>query len=416
MTARRDMEKNVHTPHSGNAKAYVVETLGSGGICQYTHYLCENIAKAGGVVVLVTTFGYELADLPKSYRVVELMFPYPRGERGSGLACRAGRLMKHLWNLAALTVFLAFCYGNAIHYQRYLERFFITHLRLVKLLGGRVVYTAHDAFSHEDDPKWVSYFGRVYALADRLVVLTEYSCDLVAWRFPELAGKISVVPHGNFDFLTGGCEPSLPGTSKTILFFGHIRRYKGLDVLLNAFNIIVRSHPGAQLLVVGDVAEKGEDIHDYESLLSQDARENAEFVTRYVDVADIPRYFNSADIVALPYISATQSGVAQLAYSFGRPVVASRAGGLPEQVVDGQSGRLVAPGDHMELADAICRLLDDPASIIAMGGYAKKLSSTKFAWEYIARQTMVEYRELFGASRRYAHATDGIAELKEGGA
>lgn len=409
------MGKNVRTPHSGKARAYVVETQGSGGICQYTHYLCENIAKTGGEVVLVTTFGYELAGLPRSYRVVELMYPSPRGKRGDGLACRAGRLMKHLWNLAALTVFLVCCYGHAIHYQRYLERFFITHLRLVKLLGGRVVYTAHDAFSHDDDPKWVSHFGKIYALVDRLVVLTEYSCDLVAWQFPELAGKISVVPHGNFDFLTGGCEPSLPGSAKTVLFFGHIRRYKGLDVLIKAFNMIVRSHPEARLLVVGDVAEKGDDIHNYEALLSQDAKGNAVFVTQYVDVADIPRYFNSADIVALPYINATQSGVAQLAYSFGRPVVASRAGGLPEQVVDGHSGRLVAPGDHEELANAICGLLDDPARITAMGGYAKELSSTKFAWENIARQTMVEYRELFGASSRYAHATGGITAFKEGG-
>lgn len=383
----------------------MVETHGHGGITQYSRDLCESLSRAGRDVTLVTTSDFEFREKPagcKVRRILSAMRP-----SGGGISGRAANLLRHMYNFAALTACLVPVRNSVIHYQWHLSRFFVAHLMLVRLFQRNVVYTAHNAFSHNDGPMWHSYFGKVYGMVDRVITLTEYTKGEILSLLPGLDGKISVVPLGNSDRLVKDCEERVFEGYRVVLFFGLIRKYKGLEVLLEAFNTVAEKCPGARLVVAGSITEKGMALQDYEGILRPDARSRTMFVTGYINTDDIPLYFRSSDVVALPYITASQSGVTQLAFSFGKPVVASRVGGLPEQVDDGESGYLVRPGDPVELADAVLKLVNDPEKAAAMGACAKRVSDTRFGWDNVARQTICVYEASAGRS-----ASRSQAEIK----
>jgi glycosyltransferase involved in cell wall biosynthesis len=139
---------------------------------------------------------------------------------------------------------------------------------------------------------------------------------------------------------------------RVLLFFGFVREYKGLDVLLEAVQQLDPAE-GHHLLVVGEFYD---DRARYRAALDNlTQRGQLTLVDRYVPNEEIGLYFAAADLVAVPYLSATQSGVIQIAYGFGKPVVATAVGGIPEVVAEGRTGFLVPPGDAAAIADAVRR-------------------------------------------------------------
>ena len=143
--------------------------------------------------------------------------------------------------------------------------------------------------------------------------------------------------------------------SRVLLFFGYVRRYKGLHVLLDA---LARVLPGLEvlLLVVGEFYEDERPYRSQITALGLDS--HVSLHARYVSNTEVSRYFSAADAVVLPYLSATQSGIAQIAYNFDVPAIASDVGGLAEVVQDGVTGFVVPPDDPEALAGAILRLYD----------------------------------------------------------
>lgn len=141
-----------------------------------------------------------------------------------------------------------------------------------------------------------------------------------------------------------------------LLFFGFVRRYKGLRHLIKALPE-VRAEIPVKLLVVG---EFWEDERPYRDLVRQLGLQDAvQFHSEYVPNEEMPIYFSAADGVVLPYLEATQSGVAQLAVGFEKPMIATSVGGMPEAIVDGTTGLIVPPGDSKALSAAILRYFRD---------------------------------------------------------
>jgi glycosyltransferase involved in cell wall biosynthesis len=148
-----------------------------------------------------------------------------------------------------------------------------------------------------------------------------------------------------------GLQPGEP----VLLFFGFVRRYKGLRHLIQAL-AIVRQKLAARLMIVG---EFWEDERPYRALVQQLGLGDAvQFVNGYVPNEDMPRYFSAADVVVMPYLEATQSGVVQLAIGFERPMIATSVGGMPEAVADGETGLIVPPADPAALAEAVLRYFE----------------------------------------------------------
>ena len=172
-------------------------------------------------------------------------------------------------------------------------------------------------------------------------------------------GRVRVIPHGAFDYLTRLPEEKpLPAELEgaegpVILFFGLLRPYKGIENLLEAF----RRVEGAELWIVGNPRMDVEPLR----ALAAEAPGRVRFVTRFVDDAEIPAIFRRADLVVLPYLDAEHSGVLYTGLAFGKPLVLSAVGGFPEVAATG-AARLVPPGDAAALAAALAELVGDEAA------------------------------------------------------
>jgi glycosyltransferase involved in cell wall biosynthesis len=144
---------------------------------------------------------------------------------------------------------------------------------------------------------------------------------------------------------------SFDNNSPMLLFFGLIREYKGLKHLLKAMPEIQSTIPNVKLFIVGDF---GDDKADYLRIINElNIEKFIEVIDGYVPDNEVEKYFAACDLVILPYESATQSGVVQIAYGFEKPVVVTNVGGLPDVVEDGKTGYVVEPLDPKAIAAAV---------------------------------------------------------------
>ncbi len=198
-------------------------------------------------------------------------------------------------------------------------------------------------------------------------------------------GRVRLVPHPTYDFAEAAPPDQATarrelgiGESRVILFFGFIKAYKGLHVLLAAVPALrARLGPDFRLLVVGDFYE--DEAPYREQISSLGIADRVTLVPGYTPNEAVPRYFVAADLVVLPYLSATQSGIVQIAYRYDRPVVTTNVGGLPEFVGEGETGYLVPPGDPAALAAAIARFYGEADRAAMARAIAARRADTTWA-------------------------------------
>ena len=175
-----------------------------------------------------------------------------------------------------------------------------------------------------------------------------------------------------------------------ILYFGIIRDYKGFDILLNAIAELKDSGLDFHLLAGGECYGSDE---KYTQLISNLGI--SDYITwhnKYIPDSEVSNYFSAADVVALPYRTASQSGVTQMAYSYDLPVVVTKVGGLPEIVDEGQSGFTIEPENPTELANILEKNLK-AGTFLEMATYIKKFKQ-KFSWEYFVNGIELVYSKI----------------------
>ena len=134
---------------------------------------------------------------------------------------------------------------------------------------------------------------------------------------------------------------------QVILFFGYIRKYKGLDILLKAFPKILQKFPNTFLLVVGEFYDKP---NSYFNLIEElNISERVKVINQFVPNEEVANYYLSSDVIVLPYRSATQSGILNVAYGFNKPVIVTNVGGLAEFVIEGKTGFVIKPDSEDEI-------------------------------------------------------------------
>lgn len=248
--------------------------------------------------------------------------------------------------------------------------------------GVRVAAIVHNVHPHERRHALVSplagYFlkrcGALLALSDRV------AADV---RALGVAAPVHMAPHpvyGHFGDPLPRAEArrrlGVPEDADVLLFFGFVRAYKGLRTLLRALPRVLARRPAAQLLIAGEFYE---DERAYRDLIASLGLGDAVRVRgEYIPEEEVGLYFSAANLVVQPYESATQSGVAQTAWHFDRPVVTTDVGGLAEVVSDGVSGYVTPPGDPEALADAIVRYFEEDREAAFAEGARRERE--RFSW------------------------------------
>jgi glycosyltransferase involved in cell wall biosynthesis len=234
--------------------------------------------------------------------------------------------------------------------------------------------------------------------ADWITVPGEDTRRQLIQAYPDLdRERISVIPHGLLDFYLRWKRPEDTEQPGTVLFFGRINAYKGLGVLLEAWQKVTRRCPHAKLIIAG----RGYDLPKFRGRILQDPQ--CELIDRFIPSEEVASLFAQSSLIVLPYVEATQSGVLATALAFGKPVVVTSVGSLPEMVEHGVNGFIVPPKDVNALADALITLIEDALLRQRMGKAAVRLAQTRLGWEKLAEQTESVYYQA-----RNAHGNGGI--------
>jgi glycosyltransferase involved in cell wall biosynthesis len=354
----------------------------SGDVTPYDHSLAAALQRAGADVELVTSrFLYGPVPAERDYALNEAF--YRRASRRGLGNRRLRRLLK-----------LAEHGPDMLRYRRHARQADVRHfqwlpvepLDLLLLPPSRPrVLTMHNVLRRERD----SLTRRVAERMDAVVVHTRAGAAELK-RLGVDSGHVHVIPHGAFDHLTRQPreEPLPPELAAVegpvVLYFGTLRPYKGVEVLLEAF----RAVEGAELWVVGHPLGTSPET------LRAIAPPNVRFVTRYVTDPEAPAFMRRADLLVLPHLKVDQSGVLFAGLAFGKAMVLSDVGGFGELAREHGAGRLVPPGNPEALAAAIGELLADPAERARLGEAAAAAAAGEFSWDRIARRTLDLYEDL----------------------
>jgi glycosyltransferase involved in cell wall biosynthesis len=254
-----------------------------------------------------------------------------------------------------------------------------------KRSGCKVLFICDNVIPHEHTPldkiltSWLFKIGDFYIVQSKAV-----ERDLLA----TVKGAIyRFVPHPVYEIFGNPVEKQMARKEigieedeKVALFFGYVRKYKGLHVLLEAVKDALREIK-FKLLVVGEFYD---DEGSYRAQIARLGLGNEVLVrSDYIPNHEVAKYFSAADVVVLPYIDATQSGIVQIAYNFEKPVIATDVGGLAEVVVNGKTGIVVPPNSADELARAIIRFFSENLA----ERFSKEVAEQKklYSWDNMVR-------------------------------
>ena len=358
----------------------------------YDHALAQALAVAGADVELYTShFAYGPVARAERYRRRETFYrtaarvPWARARRAVKLAEHVPDMLRY--RRAART-------ADVVHFQwltiQHLDGYLLPSRRAPSGARRPLVLTAHDILPREPRPGQRAAQRRLYDRFDAIVVHSEAGRARLTEELGLAPEHVHVIAHGAFAHLTdapgdpaaAAAEASSAGERPVVLCFGLMRPYKGIDLLLEAWDGI----EDAELWIAGMPRM---DI----SALRAAAPPSVRFVARFIDDTELPAYFRRADLLVLPYREIDQSGVLFTALAFGKPLLLSDVGGFPEVAATG-AARTFPAGDAAALAAALRELLGSPAALAALADRARAAASGPYSWTTIARRTLELYEAL----------------------
>ena len=263
------------------------------------------------------------------------------------------------------------------------------NLALNRLPRCRFVLTVHDFRAHPGDlpssktPQWV--LDLAIRRADDIIVHARHVRNQVVTKYHIAGSRVHVIPHIKLGEDKHAPKPK-SGNAPTVLFFGRIWQYKGLEYLIRAEPSITSRIPDVQIVIAGE----GEDLSRYRRIMVHPERFRV--FNGYISEARATELFRDADVVVLPYTEASQSGVIPMAYTFSKPVVATTVGGLPEMVEHERTGLCVPPRDERALADAVVTLLQNDKLASVLGTNGNRKINSECSPSEVARKTVEVYR------------------------
>ncbi len=267
-------------------------------------------------------------------------------------------------------------------------------LPALRRLGAPFVLVMHDANPHPGDsyPFRRLAMSHEIAAADGVVVLTDHVRQQAVECHDVPDDRMWIIPHGSFDFGADGLRNLPQHRPPRLLFFGRILAYKGLGLLLDAYRQLRRDGVRIELDIMGSG-----DMAPYAAKLT--GLDGIRLTNRWLDDGEIGPALADTDIMVLPYVEASQSGVAAAAAAAGMPTVATPVGGLAEQVRHEQTGLICDEVTASSLAGSIRRLLESPALYEKCSAGALAHARDDLGWDSIATRMMEVAREVVRRAR-----------------
>lgn len=258
----------------------------------------------------------------------------------------------------------------------------------MKLIRKPLVVTIHDHIPHTGKDSIIAEADRkrshqLWRNADATIVHGKKIRSELVSEKPWTKNKTFVINHG---VLGQGQVEMIPQTSNVFLFFGRIEEYKGLSVLLDACDILNREGVEFEVIVAG----RGSDLENHKERIKSIPQVTLE--ESYIPAQEIPMYFNKAKAVLMPYLDATQSGVACLAFNFGCPVIATDVGSLSETIIHDYNGLIVGRADPVALAHQIKQLINNHELSKRLSNNALAFAKKELSWNHISDQTLRAYK------------------------
>jgi D-inositol-3-phosphate glycosyltransferase len=281
-----------------------------------------------------------------------------------------------------------------------------------KLLRKKVVLTAHNVNAGRRDSK-DSLLNRFtltiqYTLADHIFVHTRRMKDELVERFHIDKNCVTIIPYGinnavpntNLTPAEARRRLGIRESERTILFFGAIKQYKGLEYLVAAFQQIAAADGDCRLIIAGERKKGSEEyLRRILETIDQDSSQR-QVIQRIAFIPDDETevYFKAADVAVLPYTEIFQSGILFLAYSFGLPVIATDVGSFREDIVEGRSGFVCKPSDSNDMAATIRKYFESDSykHLERRRREIRDSALSRHSWDAVGNLTRYVYAGLLG--------------------
>jgi len=353
-----------------------------GGIAHYTSLMVQELSKKHNVTMI-------------SYKLQYPKILYPRNEQ-KDYSNKSFQIEDTRYLINTLSPVSWFKTASFINKQKpdllivqWWHPFFaLAYYIMLKLIKKhcKITFVCHNVYPHEKFPMQKVLTHMTLSKGDAYIIHSKLDEQNLLSIKPKARYTRTVLPtFSAFNLTSIGREQAcrrlgFAVEEKILLFFGFVREYKGIKHLLSAMPKIVKALPDCKLLIVGDILDSEKDNYA-QRIENTGCKENIVLVSDYVSDCEVENYFSASDLVVLPYESATQSGIVQIAYGFGKPVIATDVGGLPEVVRNGETGYIVPPFEHKELADAIIRFFAEDKADEFHAGIER--DSYRFSWKHI---------------------------------
>lgn len=376
----------------------------------FLYTLPYNKALASGLIAnghRITAFGRPLKpgerwDLEGSTYIELPSEDRSVGKKGGGLANRlrsALRTAQYAANSFFMMRKLRQMQVDVVHFQWAVLP--MIDRRLVRHLSRRtpIVLTQHDIVAANGDRVSRSRTrgeGDLLRAFSHIIVHTEEGARRLREKLP---GKddISVIPHGPLNSQSAPAirvVPAQEGDGKTVfLVFGIVKRYKGIDILIDAVKLMpAEIRRTCRFVIAGALAIDGAELE--RQAADGGVADLFDFRFRHVKDEEIDDLFNASDVLLFPYREIQASGAFMMSLQYGRAIIASDVGIFADMIRPEESGLLVPPSDPAALAAALTRLATDPSARQAMGEGARRLALSIPSWEDIGARTASLYAGL----------------------
>jgi D-inositol-3-phosphate glycosyltransferase len=370
--------------------------VGEGGN-DYALFLCKALKKVDVDITLVVTEDNKVNG--------SIGFPFlPLSPTKLKNISRYKKVFKYYRYLLKIYALIRKEKYDVVHFQFFRRRRLESiYFAMLKLIGVKLAHTVHDVTPLNENKLDHFFSLLVYKTADLLFVHSDSNKRALAHQIKLDEDKIKVVPHGDFDTYIADRILTKSEARKffnlleelnVILFFGAIKEYKGLDILLNAISLVSEKINNLTLIVAG-MPDPIELKYEYKNLISKLSKNiNVIFHDEFIPNVEVEKYFVASDIVILPYRRISHSGVLHLAYSFGRPVIATDVGDFAETIEEGKSGFVVPSENPESLSEKIIQVFSDKKQLEEIGKYARYLSESKYSWKSSAELMKSNYENL----------------------